>query len=102
MTFETFKQLMTLWGQERNLYTEGTTQGQIDKLKEECAEIDEAYKNESVGNLMLEIGDAYAVLQNLCKIIEVEPEECMELTWGKIKDRGGKMINGSFVKEADL
>ncbi len=29
-------------------------------------------------------------------------EECLELVWNEIKDRKGKMIDGVFVKEADL
>ena len=102
MTWETFKLRMTFWGNERDLYKEGTIEGQIKKLKEEAQEIDDAYTSETVGDLMLEIGDAYAVLHNLCFMLGVEPEECMELTWGKIKDRKGKMRNGTFIKESDL
>lgn len=29
-------------------------------------------------------------------------EECLESAWNKIKDRKGKTVNGSFVKEEDL
>lgn len=29
-------------------------------------------------------------------------EECVSIAWDEIKDRKGKMINGVFVKEADL
>lgn len=29
-------------------------------------------------------------------------EECLELVWNEIKDRTGRMIDGVFVKEADL
>lgn len=29
-------------------------------------------------------------------------QECLEAAWNKIKDRKGKTINGSFVKEEDL
>jgi hypothetical protein len=31
-----------------------------------------------------------------------EIEECIQTAWNEIKDLKGKMINGVFVKEADL
>ena len=102
MTFEDFKKNVTSWGIARDLYIEGTTIGQITKLKEEAEEVEKAYKEADINELELEIGDCYVVLQNLCMMLTIEPEECMEKAWEKIKDRKGKMISGTFVKESDL
>jgi uncharacterized protein YabN with tetrapyrrole methylase and pyrophosphatase domain len=102
MTFETFKYNVTNWAEERKIYSEGTTEGQIKKLREEAEEVEDAYKNKSVNDLMLEIGDCYVTLHNLCKIAKVLPEGCMEKAWHKIKNRKGEMRNGIFVKEEDL
>jgi len=99
MTWETFKLRITFWGTERQLYKEVSVRTQIDQLVEEVGEVKKAYEEETVGNLMVEIGDVYTVLHNLCHMLGVEPEECMELTWGKIKDCNGEFIDGNYVRE---
>ena len=48
------------------------------------------------------IGDAVVVLTILAAQHDVSIEQCTEVAWGDIKDRKGKMVNGTFVKEADL
>ena len=101
MTFETFKYNVTRWAEERKIYSEGTVKGQILKLKEEAKEVEDAYHG-SYDNFMLEIGDCYVTLHNLCKISGLEPEDCMRKAWNKIKERKGEMRNGTFVKEEDL
>ena len=102
MTFETFKYNVTNWADERKIYSEGTSEGQLSKLKEEVKEVEDAYYNGSINDLCLEIGDCYVTLHNLCKMMQMMPEECMEKAWNKIKDRKGEMRNGTFVKEQDL
>lgn len=48
------------------------------------------------------IGDMTVVLINLAERNKSSLETCMCIAWDEIKDRQGKMINGSFVKESDL
>ena len=36
------------------------------------------------------------------KWTKLDCEECFELAYQEIKDRKGKMVDGSFVKEEDL
>ena len=102
ITFETFKYNVQQWAIERKIPSEGTINGQIEKLKEEALEVDEAFKAVDTQNMLMEIGDVYVTLNNLCACIGVEPEKCMEMAWLKIKDRKGEMRQGTFVKEADL
>lgn len=38
----------------------------------------------------------------ICNLLDCKFEECFELAYNEIKDRKGKWIDGSFVKEEDL
>lgn len=53
-------------------------------------------------NLMLEMGDIFVTLIILCKQLGMEPMWCLKKAYEKIKDRKGKTIDGTFVKEEDL
>ena len=48
------------------------------------------------------IGDAIVVLTILAAQHGVNIEACIAMAYDEIKDRKGKMIDGVFVKEADL
>ena len=48
------------------------------------------------------IGDMVVVLTILAAQHGVDIEQCIALAWDEIKDRKGRMIDGVFVKEADL
>ena len=41
-------------------------------------------------------------LKHISRRYSIEPIECLEHAYNTIKDRKGKMINGSWVKEEDL
>lgn len=49
-----------------------------------------------------EMGDIFVTLIILCEQIGIDPVKCLEMAYEKIKDRKGKTINGTFVKEEDL
>lgn len=73
----------------------------------ECDDIEEAEitrKNlKTVKNHMkLEFGDILVTLIILAKDLDIDVIECLGLAYNKIKDRKGKTINGTFVKEEDL
>ena len=53
-------------------------------------------------NLKLEMGDIIVTLVVLCKDLGIDPMECLEMAYNKIKDRQGKTINGQFYKAEDL
>ncbi|QEQ95078.1 hypothetical protein [Vibrio phage vB_VpaS_AL-2] len=44
----------------------------------------------------------FSLLFTMCTAMEVSPELALETAYDEIKDRGGKWIDGTFVKEADL
>lgn len=53
-------------------------------------------------NLKLEMGDIFVTLIILCEQIGIDPVECLSMAYDKIKDRKGKTLHGTFVKEEDL
>lgn len=52
--------------------------------------------------MKLEMGDIIVTLIILCEQLDIDPTECLEMAYKKIKDRQGKTIDGTFVKEEDL
>ena len=48
------------------------------------------------------IGDMYVVLTILSLQLGLDIEDCVMHSYGEIKDRKGKLVNGVYVKEADL
>lgn len=45
---------------------------------------------------------AVAYLKTISKALDYDFVECFEIAYNEIKDRKGKWIDGSFVKEEDL
>lgn len=48
------------------------------------------------------IGDSIVTLVVLCLQLGYDVEECLKIAYNNIKERKGKMVNGTFVKEEDL
>ena len=78
------------WAVERDIFTEGTIDGQLKKL------IEETKGNET--EFIDAIGDTIISAVNLAKIKGYDAEHCINVAFKEIKDRKGKMINGTFVK----
>lgn len=88
------------WHHERNLVDGANNFSQFTKLIEEAGEL---ASNLSRGKCCMDdIGDMIVVLINICEREGCTLEDCMYKAWFDIKDRKGQMINGTFVKEADL
>lgn len=48
------------------------------------------------------IGDSIVTLVVLCLQLGYDVDECLKIAYNNIKDRKGKMVNGTFIKEEDL
>ena len=48
------------------------------------------------------IGDIFVTVIILSKQLGLDPTECLEHAWNEIKDRKGKTIDGTFIKEEEL
>lgn len=90
------------WANDRNLIKGGTPNAQFVKLMEEVGELAQGIAKNRVEDVFDGIGDAVVVLTILASQYGTRIEDCIELAWQEIKDRKGRMVNGIFIKEADL
>lgn len=114
MEFKELQEKILEWADSHELLHEKNADKQFLKFVEEVFEFKtemDMYMKSSKLNLkiwridkdmQLEMGDVFVTLIILCKQLSIDPQRCVELAYEKIKDRHGKTINGTFVKEEDL
>jgi len=91
--------LIRTWAKERGLYEKGDPKTQALKLVEEIGETCRAILKEDYDQVIDGIGDCVVVLTNLAELMNVRIEECIASAYGEIKNRTGKMSNGTFKKD---
>lgn len=89
------------WAVDRNLHTANPDK-QMLKLFEETGELAAGMAKGRQDQIVDSIGDIYVVLTILATQLGIDIEECIAIAYDEIKDRRGKMVDGVFVKEADL
>jgi NTP pyrophosphatase (non-canonical NTP hydrolase) len=86
------------WAEERGIYEKGDPKTQYLKLMEEAGELSQAIINKDKFEIEDAIGDMVVVLTNLARLCNLSIETCIESAYFEIKNRKGKMKNGTFVK----
>lgn len=102
MSFTYNAKLVEAWANERNLVTGSTPHAQLLKLGGEVGELANAILRGDREATIDEYGDVLVVMIILGAQSNIDPSEALRLAYLKIKDRKGAMIDGVFVKEADL
>ena len=88
------------WHRDRNLIDGSTDKDQYMKLIQEAGELsDNICKGRDISD---DIGDMMVVLINIATRNNLTITECLDAAYNDIKDRKGRMVDGVFVKEADL
>ena len=87
------------WADERGLYENGDTKTQALKLVEEVGETCRAILKEDDDEIIDGIGDCVVVLVNLAQLHGVMIEYCIDAAYQEIKNRKGKMVNGTYKKD---
>lgn len=106
------------WANDRNIIQGSSATKQLEKTAAEFTELaiavgkDEAistratasanYVSEVSAELADGIGDVLVTLIIVAEQLGLDIHDCLEGAYNEIKDRKGKMIDGKFVKEADL
>ena len=90
--------LIRTWATERGLYDKGDTKTQYCKLMEEAGELGRAILKNDTIEFVDAIGDMVVVLTNLAELGGTSIERCIDSAYAEIKNRKGKMSNGTFVK----
>ena len=95
-----FVDLVRKWHHDRNLIEGASDKDQFCKLMQEAGELsDNICKGKDVSD---DIGDMMVVLINIAERNNLTLKDCLMKAWDDIKDRKGKMVDGVFIKEADL
>ena len=91
--------LIREWAQSRGIYDGGDPKTQALKLVEEVGETCRAILKEDASEMIDGIGDCVVVLTNLAELIGTPIEECIDAAYDEIKDRTGKIVNGTYKKD---
>jgi NTP pyrophosphatase (non-canonical NTP hydrolase) len=91
--------LIRLWANDRGLYDGGDPKTQALKLVEEVGETCRAILKQDANEMIDGIGDCVVVLTNLAELIGTPIEKCIDKAYNEIKNRKGKMDNGTFKKD---
>ena len=91
--------LIRQWARSRGLYDKGDSKTQTLKLMEEAGEICRAVLKDDREQIIDGIGDCIVVLTNLAELVGYPIEKCIDAAYDEIKNRTGKMSNGTFKKD---
>lgn len=95
-------ELIRNWAEARNLINGSDSFRQMTKLVEEMGELAHGIAKNRPDEVMDGIGDMVVVLTIMAAQNGMNIEQCIAMAWDEIKDRKGRMVDGIFVKEADL
>ena len=86
-----------LWSVERNLHTQDYKMQTL-KVGEEVGELFKAIVKNDQDEVIDAVGDTYVTLVILCQQLGVELSDCVSAAYNEIKDRKGKLVDGTFIK----
>ena len=103
MTFDELIDNITQWADDKGILVSDNIPQQTMKIMEELGETAGAIlKNKKTDEVMDGIGDIFVTVIILSKQLGLDPTECLEHAWNEIKDRKGKTVNGTFIKQEEL
>lgn len=88
------------WFDDRNLFDPIM---QFAKLNEEVGEIAHELTRDRRNSLQLKdaLGDTYITLVGMAHHLNMDLSECVEGAYNEIKDRKGKTVKGTFIKDTN-
>lgn len=87
-----------LWAKQKNILDQGDIKTQYIKLQEESGELAEAILTYNKEEIKDAVGDMVVVLTSISYFGGFKIEEAIESAYEEIKNRKGKIINNTFVK----
>lgn len=120
MNFEELRENVEKWANDKDLLHSENADKQFMKFIEEVFEFktemdylcrigqssEEVYSDyeqiETQENMELEMGDIFVTLIVLCKQLDIDSVECLNMAYEKISKRKGVTKDGIFIKEEDL
>jgi NTP pyrophosphatase (non-canonical NTP hydrolase) len=93
------QKLVVEWADQKGLIKPENAYSQFMKMVEEFGELGGAIIKRNVENEIEEFGDVLVTVIVLAEQRNIDLKLALNLAYNKIKDRKGKMVDGSFVKE---
>lgn len=87
------------WAHQKGILSKGDWKTQYIKLQEEAGELAKSILKEDTEEFIDAIGDCVVVLTNLAALKGLNIEDCINSAYNVIKQRTGKIDNGTFVKD---
>ena len=87
------------WASEKDLLKEENIHAQMLKVLEEVGETAGAILKKKDQEIIDGLGDSFVTLIILCYQLNLEPKDCLQKAWNEIKNRKGKTVNGTFIRE---
>lgn len=74
---------------------------QMVKVQEEIGELAHEISrgHRDTNEVVDALGDSLVTIIGMCHHLNIQPEEALALAYDEIKNRKGKVVDGSFVKE---
>jgi len=88
-----------IWADQKNLLKKENSKAQMLKVLEEIGETAGALLKKNNKELIDGLGDSFVTLIILCYQLDLEPKDCLQTAWNEIKNRKGKTVNGTFIRE---
>ena len=100
MTFDELIENITQWADDKEILSSENVPQQSMKVMEELGEtVGAILKQKKTDEVIDGIGDIFVTVIILSKQLGLDPTECLESAWNEIKDRKGKTVDGTFIRE---
>jgi NTP pyrophosphatase (non-canonical NTP hydrolase) len=96
------KENILAWAEPKQLLKPENAITQLAKLTEEVGELAQAILKGNKNGQKDALGDIRVVIAILAYQLGFDIDECEQFAYNQIKNRTGKTINGTFVKQEDL
>ena len=99
MNFEKLQSEVLRWAKDKNITNPDNARNQLLKFYEEAGELASAELKNDQDQIIDAIGDVLVTLIIYSKQKGLDPTECLEIAYRVIKNRTGKTVNGTFIKD---
>jgi NTP pyrophosphatase (non-canonical NTP hydrolase) len=97
--FEELDYNITNWAHNKGLIVIANHPKQFMKVMEELGETARSVLKDDKEGIIDGIGDTFVTLIILSRQLGLDPVECLNVAWNEIKDRTGKTVDGTFIKD---
>jgi|DEB0MinimDraft_6_1074348.scaffolds.fasta_scaffold98813_2 NTP pyrophosphatase (non-canonical NTP hydrolase) len=95
----TTEQKVIQWAIYKGIFSSDNLKNQTLKMTAEAGEVADAVLKGDADEIRMEIGDVLVTLTLLCGMQGYTIEDALQAAYNKIKDRKGKTVGGTFIKE---